>query len=289
MNYRPIAHVAAAFGLVLAGLTLSTGTAVAAAPTCSTSVMGVLPDGRLVDRWLTNTRQDKEFTSADPLPFSVDNMVFLGSDQVTGGHVRHLNTFSSGTAPRTVDETRLDASPTMTFNVATVYARAFTARLVAGSGRFYVYSVDRHGKLMRWTRQADSAGHVWFGEPKLVARHQGGLKTLSYSWTFKIGGGWKDVLYGTTRSGALKQFKISWKQPASAKVTTVKRSGFASYTGLSLSICNNNSKYVSIIGIDAAHNQARWYTLQRSLSRHAKLRAGGSAAPGAEWRLHAAF
>ena len=163
-------------------------------------------------------------------------------------------------------------------------------RLVAGSGRYYVYGIDSHGNLKRWTRLQDSAGNVWFGSPKLVARHMGGLKTLSYSWTYQINGGWKDVLYGTTRGGALKQVRIPWRSPGNVKITTIKKTGFAAYTGLSLSICNNNAKYLSIIAIDRVHNKARWYTLPGALApRGSNLVRRGLVARSADWRLHATF
>jgi len=288
--HKRVAYLAMTLGLVSAGLIASQGAAVAATPTCETSIVGVQPDGRLVDRRVTNTAVEKEYLTADPLSFPVDNMVFTGAEQVTGGSVSHLNTFSSGDTPRNVDLARQDGSTVHTATVAATYAKPFSARLVAGSASYFVYTVDGRGRLRQWTRERDDAGHFWFDNPKLVARHMGGLKTLSYSWTFKLDGKWNDFLYGTTRGGALKQIRIPWRKPGNAKVVTIKKSGFASYTGLSLSFCGNNAKYLSIVGVDRVHNRARWYTLRGALApRAANLVRRGWVAPGAEWRLHGVF
>ena len=283
-----MAHVAIALGLVSVGLVASGGAAVAAAPTCETSVVGVRPDGRLVDRWVTNTSVDKEFLTADPLSFPVDNTVLVGAERVTGGSVSHFNTFGSGDTPRTIDLTRQDGSTVLAVTVAATYVKPFSARLVAGSGSYYVYTVDGRGRLLQWTRERDSAGNLWFDSPKLVARHMGGLKTLSYSWSYKVDGRWNDFLYGTTRGGALKQMRSPFRKPANAKVLTVKKSGFAAYTGLSLAFCGTNAKYISLIGVDRVHNRARWYTLSGVLApRASHLVRRGWVAPGAEWRLRA--
>lgn len=288
--HKRMATVAVTLGLASASLIVSTGAAVAATPTCETSVIGVLPNGRLIDRVVKNTSLEKEYVSTAALPFGVNNMVITGGEQITGGRLFHVNTFTSGGRPHNIDVTEHDSPTDLTVAVTKTYSRSIGQRLVAGSARYYVYSVDSHGRLKRWTRAADSAGHYWFDNPKLVARHLGGLKTLSYSWTYKVNGGWRDFLYGTTRGGALKQVQIPWRNPAKAKIATIKKSGFASYTGLSLSFCNNNTKYLSIVGIDRVHNRARWYTLQGVLApRGANVVRRGWVAPGSDWRLHATF
>jgi hypothetical protein len=287
---KRIAHATLALGLVSGGLLASGGAAVAAAPTCETAVVGVLPSGKLIDRDVKNTSLVKEYVSTDPLPFPVNNMVWLGGENTATGSVLYARTFTSGSRPHNIDVTFTDGSTELAVDVSKTYSRSFAPRLVAGSGRYYAYGVDGAGNLKRWIWRGDSAGNQWFDSPKLVARHMGGLKTLSYSWTYRIDGRWQDVLYGTTRGGALKQIRIPWRKPAREKVTTIKKSGFASYTGLSLSFCNDNTKYLSIVAIDRVHNKARWYTLKRALTpRATNLTRRGLVARGADWRLHATF
>jgi hypothetical protein len=287
---KKIVHVIVALGLGSGAIVATTGAAVAATPSCETSVVGVLPNGKLVDRWVKNTSLEEDHVSTAPLPFAVNNMVSAGSDAITGGRMSHVNTFTSGGRPHTIDVTRHDNSADLTVAVAATYQRSFGPRLVAGSGRYYVYTIDGHGRLKRWTRERDSAGRLWFDSPKLVARHLGSLKTLSYSWTYKVNGGWRDFLYGTTRGGALKQLQVPWHKPAKAKITTIKKSGFSSYTGLSLAFCGTNANYISIVAIDRKHNRARWYTVSKVLrpgAAHVTRR--GLVAPGMDWRLHATF
>jgi hypothetical protein len=287
---KKIVHAAVALGLASGAIVATTGAAVAATPTCHTAVDGILPDGRLVDRWVTNTGVDKNHVSTTALPFSVDNMVDVGSESITGGRKYYINTFTTGGRPHNIDVVRQDGSTDLTVTDSGFYSRSFSARLVAGSGRYYVYGVDQHGNLVRWTREGTNDGDYWFAYKTVVARHMGGLKTLSYSWSFKVDGGWRDFLYGTTKSGALKQFQIPWKKPAKVRTTTIRKSGFSSYTGLSLAFCNRNSKYLSIIAIDRTHNRARWYTMPKVLTpRGANLTRRGLVAPGMDWRLHATF
>jgi len=291
MIQKKIVHAVVALGLASgAVVATTTGAADAATPTCSTSVVGVLPNGKLVDRWVTNTTLDQDHVSTAPLPFAVNNMVSMGGERITGGGVSHVNTFTAGGRPHNIDLTRHDNSADMTVTVTKTYRNSIAQRLVAGSGRYYVYALDGQGRLKRWTREIDSNGNLWFDAPKLVARHLGSLKTLSYSWSYKINGGWRDFLYGTTKGGALKQIQIPWKKPSKAKTTTIKKSGFSSYTGLSLAFCGTNAKYISIVAIDRKHNRARWYTLSKVLTPgSAKLTRRGLVAPGLDWRLHATF
>lgn len=285
---KRLVNTAVALGLVASGLIASAGAAEAATPTCEAAVAGVLPDGRLLERFVRNVRLVKEHKTAAPLPFRVDSISFQGVEKVEGGRVLKLGTYTAGARPRNIDVTRLDASTTMTAKVTKVYRRAFAPRIVAGSGNYYVYGIDRTGNLKRWTRYRDSAGNLWFDAPRVVARNMGGLRTLSYYGTPKIDGTWRDVLYGTTRSGALKQFQVPWRKPSAPKITTLRRTGFAAYTGLSLATCNLSGTHLSIIAIDRLHNRARWYTLPSQFSpKGSNLVRRGLVAPGANWRLHA--
>lgn len=288
--HKRLGYLVLTLGLASGAAVATAGAAEASTPTCQASVFGVMTDGKVVRRDVTNTRVDKEWVSPTALPFAVNSMVYLGGETVTGGSVVHVNTFTAKGRPHNVDLGVQDGSTDLTVTPTDTFARSFGPRLVAGSGRYYAYAVDGNGRLKRWTRERDSADHLWFDSSKLVARHMRGLKTLSYSWTYKVNGGWRDVLYGTTKGGALKQFQIPWKKPGKVKITTIKKSGFKAFTGLSLSFCGTNTKYLSIVAIDRVHNRARWYTLPKALTpRGSHLVRRGLVAPGSDWRLHATF
>ncbi len=294
--------VVAALGLVASGLLTSSVAAKSAGPTvpsagaviCKTQVIGVLPNGRLVKRLVTNTRFDSEKVTAAPLPFKVDYLFGWNSEQITGGRQYWWYAFTAGQAARRITVRDLDAEPTLAKpTVVARYRPTMNARLLADSGTYYTYGVDRRGNLMRWTKYIDDHGQYWFDteHPKLVARNMGSLKTLSFMLTSRLSDGIRrDVLYGTTNAGALKQVQIPWGTPGKSKVTTVKTTGFASYTSLSLSWCNDSGSIGSIIAIDKVNNRARWYHLTsqyrpnvNNLVRHPLV------APGRNWRLHATF
>lgn len=278
-----------ALGLAASGVVVATSSpAQAATPSCWTGVTGVASNGKLVERTVHGTKVTETKTSATAFPVPAESIVFLRSTQISGGYTQHLHVYVPGRRPAIVDVTSLDASPNLTATVAGHYKSAFGGRHIADSGSYYAYGLDASGNLKRWTRFQDGGGNLYFGAPRIVARGQGGLKTLSYQWSFKKDGVWRDVLYGTTRAGALKQFQVRWNAPAKPKITVLRKTGFANVTGLSMSACGSSASYASLIAIDRTHNRARWYTLRSSFTpKSSNLVNRGLVAPGADWRLHA--
>ena len=113
--HRCIVRAAISLGLVSAGLVVSGGAAVAATPTCETYVVGVLPDGRLLARDVTNLRTTEEKQTATPLPFRVDWLGLAGYPERTGDtRLDHYTAYAAGQLPRALDVQVVDSSPTMT-------------------------------------------------------------------------------------------------------------------------------------------------------------------------------
>ena len=84
---------------------------------------------------------------------------------------------------------------------------------------------DPNGNLTRFARLIDSAGHAWIGNPKVVKTGMGAVKSMSFMFTGIYGDVRKDILYVTTKGGALKQIQVPWKTPGKPKVTTLKSTG----------------------------------------------------------------
>lgn len=276
-----------ALGMVGAGL-VTAAPAQAATPSCWTAVSGVNTSGRVVERTLHGTIMTEQKVATAALGIPAESIVVVSGQKVSGGWVHKYQVFSPGKRPAQVDVTDLDASSTLTTKVTGYFLGVVGARHLTYSGRYYTYGVDANGNLKRWTKYLDPSGKLWLGSPKLVARGMGGLRTLSWQWTRKTSSGWADVLYGTTARGALKQFQIRWNAPTKPRIATVRKTGFASVTGLSLSGCGSNPSYASLVMIDRTHNRARWFTLRNSFTpKSSNLVNRGLTGRGADWRLHA--
>lgn len=290
---KKLVHLAAVLGLAAGALVASApaGTAVTAAtPTCETGIFGVRDSNNtLVIRHVKNTGVVSERTKASPISVKVSNLLAFDSVKVSGGFVTHIEAIVPGSNPRRYSVRDITAEPNLTLQPGPAYGPGtFNPRLVAGSGRYYVYTIGNSGDLLRFTRLKDSAGRYYYGLAKVVERNMSGFRTLSYYASYQLGGKWTDFLYGTTATGALKQIRIPWSAPSDQAIRTEASSGFAGTTGLSLSFCNQNDNYLSVVAINRSTGQARWFTKAGVLqSSGGAVIDRGLIQPDADWRLHA--
>lgn len=288
MTRNRLVHLAATLGLVAGALVASTGPAGAATPVCETAIAGITPDNRVMMRYVRGLEPLEDDELSAPLPFSVKNLLWFESVKVSGGLVHRMHMFTAGQRPRNVSVKDLDSTTGLNAYVTKTYRSVFSPRLVADSGSYYVYGVDANGNLKRWTRFLYNDGSLGYGDPRIVAPYMNGLKTLSYWGTLKVNGVWNDFVYATTTSGRFKQIRIPLDSPSADKQYTLATSGFESYNGLSLSWCNESAQYHSVIAIDEAGNQARWFTLYGALSpKPANFVDRGQLLPESDWHLHA--
>lgn len=286
--------VLATLGLAASALVAATGPAAnattAATPTCETALMGILDtDGSLVKRNITNTTVDSERKTATSTGLAITNLLWFDTVKVSGGRVNHIETIVYSSRPRRFSVRDIDAQPNLTLQAGPAYRPAgFSPRLVAGSGRYYVYAVGSDGNLTRWTRFKNDQNQYLYGAPKVVAHNMGGLRTLSYSSTYQLGGKYTDFLYGTSVNGALIQFQIQWSSVANKSIRYLATSGFKTTTGLSLSFCNDNLNYLSVVAIDRNAGEARWFTKAGIIQKSgAEIVDRGLIQPDADWHLHA--
>ncbi len=262
-------------------------TANAATLSCSTLVQAVTAENRILYRYVDNDVVTKDKTSK-VLSGTIDALLSGYGEDVSGGY-RTVNTvYAYGTRPRLLRITNLDSSNTLSVTgLKTTYTNNFNAKLVANSGSYYVYGVSpTTGNLVQWTRYQDQPGTLTYGSPKVVATNMTGLKTLTYAWTFKVDGAYRDFLIATTKSGALKQFQIPLLKPAYEKQVTLATTGFADVTGVSTSWCNENPRYLTFLAINGT--QARWWTLgSQTAPSPAGLVDRGLITGDHDWNLHA--
>jgi hypothetical protein len=284
--------VAAALGLAATGLMVVPGGAATAAtsPVCETAIHGVLPSGKLTYRYVKNTKLIDEKKSATALPGKVESLYGnFAPEQIEGGQIITGVLHSAGAPARFVKFKRLTDSPTLTImSLSPQFRPTPKARTWAGAGRFWTYAITPNGNLTRFSRLGDNAGHTWIGNPRVVKTGMAKIKSMSFMFTGIFGGVKKDILYATTGGGALLQIQIPWNTPGKPKITTLKSTGFAAVTSLSLSVCDQAGRYASIIAVERGNNRARWWTLAGQFSpKPANLTRRPLVAPGAEWRLRA--
>lgn len=288
---------ALATGMVASGLLISPGAArsgtddrsAAAPPICHTRIGGVLPNGKLLFRDVTNVRITREKSTAAAQP-RIDALLGGFREAIEGGERSGYAVLARGKRPRLIYVTDRESAAHLTVAGRPIrYSRGVGVRVPADSGSYFLYGLDEHDDLVQWTRYQGDDGTLFHGSPKVIARNQGSIKTLTWVGRTKGSGKWADNLVATTRGGALKSLHVPWTRPGKATIRTVRASGFGSYTGASHSYCGGRSQLISMIFIDRHGNKAQWYTFNNGdwNLTSADLIRRRAVAPGANWRLHA--
>jgi hypothetical protein len=295
MSHRPVLS-AVLVAATLAGTSLaSPAPAIGAANVseraglnCPVGVRGFTSDGRLVSRSLDNDTVTSDKISANALSFRPRAISGVGGREIEGGFEESFTSISADGRTRVITLTQLAAEETTTVSVTPMRNRNFYQRLLVSASGYYEYMVSGRGVLNRWTTAQDARGRIFFTNPVLVRKGLGNLKTLTYSWTMRIDGRKTDVLWGTTKQGALVQLQIPVRNLGKSELRTVKRSGFKDVTGLSASFCNQNPAHLTFLAIEAGNNRARWFTLRNQVSpKAANLVNHGVVAAGVNWRIRA--
>lgn len=287
MKPRRFLNLLTAAGLAVGALVAVAPPAQASTPVCEGLVGGLDADNHVVSRHWKNGNIESEKKSAATV--SAQYLTWLGSQSLAGGgSVSGYVAFRYDQAPQIYHVTTKATSSTLSVKYIRKFTKRFKGRLVTTGGGFGTYAVDGNGNLRQWTRYADDAGRIWLDTPKTVATNMGGLKTLSYSWTFKIDGVYTDVLYGTTASGKLLQFQIPIDNPTNEKITRLASGGFGAYDWISPAGCNGKIHYAALVAIDHETNSARLFTLpSQTVPKAYRLADRGPVGEGADWNLHA--
>jgi hypothetical protein len=279
--------------LVAAATAISTVLVAAPAPasaaeedlTCPGAAVGVLPNGKLLERRLENGRQVRVKTSGAELPFRPTTMGYAGWEKIDGGLRQYYVAAARDGRPRFLVVTDKDARRTMNVRAVRFASTGFTPRLM-GMGFVGSELLALEGSVLRQYKIRSSENGPVLRNPRVAKRSMDRLKTLSWYSRQPVGGVKTDIYFATTKAGALIQLRVPVRNPGNTKVVTVKRTGFKPYTGLSLSYCNDSRATALIVGVNAKGNLARWFTLERQLAPRPKnLTNHGLAAEGRNWRL----
>ncbi len=281
---RPSALLGAA-AITTALVVVPTATATADELSCKSQAVGVMSTGKLLKRTVENGRQTAAKTSETKLPFRPNTLAWGGSEEVRGGYRSYFLATARDGRPRLLAVTDKQRRSTMSTQVTKFATTGFEPRLMALGNAGPEVLVLEGSVLKRYKIGATDSGLAMRGARTVLPR-MSGLKTLSWYSRQRVSGVKQDIFYATTKSGSLKQVRVPVRRPANARVVTVKRGGFGAFTGLSLSYCNGDRSTAMIMGIDAAANEAKWYSLTRQNAPAGRnLTSHGLAAEGKNWRL----
>jgi len=120
------------------------------------------------------------------------------------------------------------------------------------------------GNLARWTTYRRSNGSGLYFANRIALRSGLKLKTVAYAGRPTINRVKTDVLFATTKGGALLTIHVPVNKPANTKVRVVKRTGFRRYTGLSTATCGRAFGILFIDRGDLAHMYSITHVLNPS-------------------------
>ena len=285
-----ITATAAALSTIGAGAAAAPATAATAAtaPRCLAEVVGLTAGNKFIARRMENGKVLRQKLTATEVPFRAKQMGFFDQATINGGFKTSYIAIASDGRPRVLTIKDLDASRTLSQSSKRMTTSGFVPRLFTKSVAPHAFALDNLNRLQRLVTYRDSSGNLFFGHAQVALKGMGSLKTLSWYNRQMIAGVNTDVLYATTKTGALKQIRIPVRRPGNARVVTIKRTGFAQYSELSLGACNQDLNIAFIIGVDPGHNLARTYVLRnQARPSAANLTANGRVARNYSWKLHA--
>jgi|GEM_PF-4754291 len=259
---------------------------------CHDLVTGFDADGHVVLRFITNGDMAREVVTERSFGFDVLDATMEGvSEGTEGGIDMNIGTISRDGRPRWVyvDVYGEPIRGHTSFAQAKPFARRTPQqRLLTEAASYFVYMVDTRGRLNRWTTFETETGPYYYGKPMLIRRGMKGLRSLEWNGTMKVQGRRTDLVWATTRAGALIQIQIPVRKPEKNRVLFVKRRGFADVSGLSAGVCNNDKDIASLVTVERSNDRAKWFTLRRQTApRSSPLVAQGRVARTSSWELRA--
>lgn len=261
-----MAAVAAAV-TALSSIAMASPTGAASAPSqaatdCQARIFGITQQGKFLQRDVAGTDVVEQKATATALSYRPTNTGFFTSTEVTGGLRMKFTTIAPDGRPRILTVTDKFAQQETTHSTSLMLNRNFEPRLFTNSGGYHVFAITNRLEFKRFITYRNDNGRLFFGDPKTIPLGLTGLKTLSFYNRQSIGGVATDILYGTTKSGALMQIRVPVKRPANARAITIKQRGFGQYTGLSLGRCGDTAATAFIVAINANENRANRFILQ---------------------------
>lgn len=255
---------------------------------CYAQVVAVDSDQRLVEAYFHNGRIVETYRSAR-LPYDPVGMGHFSSKSTDRATTLKIDAITANGTPRILTAT-LKKSGSQISVSSRPLDQHFTPRLFADTFSYRVYTVNDAGVLQRWFLSRYGDGSIRYARGHVIGAGFGSLTALTNYGTLEVNGSLRDVLYATTKSGALKQYFIKVDQPDHLRQKVLKRTGYAGVTGLSTSYCNSTWLRSVVVAVKPASHTATWTTVSHltDLSR-VKASRHGQVTGGGDWDLHATY
>lgn len=251
---------------------------------CKTSVTGVDSDNRLVEYTVRNDLViDRR--SSRPLGFRPTNLGYLDADFTSGGATTRLTATAEDGVPRELRVVKRDDTRTLRVSATAFSQKNYRPRLFTDAYSFYAYTINHVGVLQRWTAVRLRTDRLSYRYPVTLATN---LKnTVALTPASLRSRPDADILYTTTKFGALRLLTVPHAAPESRSFRTLSRQGYAGVTELSSSYCNGQDRGV-VIGIDPTAGTATW-TVVTDVSSPGRARSDlkGTIRRQVDWGLHA--
>lgn len=251
---------------------------------CKTSVTGVDSENRLVYYTVRNDLVI-ERRSSRPLGFRPANLGYLGTDYTSTGSTTRMTATTADGVPRELSVVERDDSRTLQFSATTFGQKNYRPRLFTDAYSYFGYTINHVGVLQRWTLVRLRTGQLSYRYPVTVATN---LKnTVAITPASLKSQPSADILYTTTKLGALRLLTVPHERPEDRSFRTLSARGYAGVTELSGSYCNGKDRGV-VIGIDPTAGTATW-TVVTDVSSPARARSDlkGAIRRQVDWNLHA--
>jgi hypothetical protein len=257
---------------------------------CSIDVVGVGASRRFVVREIQDGTVLRQKIASRRVGYTPRSAGFLGIRGLSDGYRLHVLAGQPNGNPSSVALRFREWSPTMPVASRRTGPRTFDARLLTSTGRF-VYEITDNGRLHRWKVRLQPDGRAELSKRRLVRSGVRDVRTLAFYRRAMVNGAANDLLMVTTRSGALRQIRVPVASPAADRATTIRSSGFAKYTSLSLGTCSGGPKpTMMIVAVNARRNYANWLTFADPQSPAGpNLALRGRVGRGWNWELSATF
>lgn len=229
-----------------------------AAPVCLAGLSGLTPQRRMHFYDLKNGKVKKVTRSRNKLAYRVTAWGFFDSTPTKTGRVLRLNAVAKNGVPRQVSATFKGRS--LRLSSRSYATRGFSPDLYADSLGFHAYTVQGD-KLFRWSLIRLPDGRTTYGQKVDLGGGFRELTSLQATSIFTVRKTKKEILYGTTESGALVQLMIPLKKPTQGTIRTLATSGYEGVTELAWSICDDDLTHHYLAAVSPADQSATWTTI----------------------------
>ncbi|MDP2773327.1 MAG: hypothetical protein Q8O61_07185 [Nocardioides sp.] len=252
--------------------------------TCGVAVTGVSSDNRLRE-YIVKDGKVLSAKSSKKLGFRLTGLGYMSSETKDGVNTLRLTGTTTDGVPRQVTVIRKDTTKVLRVSAIPFAQRNFKPRLFTDAYGYYGYTINHVGVLQRWTLTRRRSGELFYRDPLTLKRNLKGTVALTTAaYRAKPAA---DILFTTTRNGALRVMSAPHDAPELSSFKTLSADGYRGVTELSSGYCTGGDRGV-VVGIDPVAGTAAWTVVTKlRFPATAKAHPKGRIRGAANWKLHA--